>query len=47
MLSSVCVCVRLPGSWRLPGPFITQGRAVTVRPHGSTGGPEAGRPLRS
>jgi hypothetical protein len=35
----VCVC--------LPGPFITQGRAVTVRPHGPTGGPRAGRPLRS
>jgi hypothetical protein len=36
-----CVC------WRLPGPFIAQGRAVTVRPHGLTGGPGAGRPLRS
>jgi hypothetical protein len=39
----VCVCV----SWRLSGPFIAQGRAVTVRPHGPTGGPGAGRPLRS
>jgi hypothetical protein len=27
-------------------PFIAQGRAVTVRPHGPTGGPGAGRPLR-
>jgi hypothetical protein len=33
--------------WHLPGPFIAQGRAVTVRPHGLTGGPGAGRPLRS
>jgi hypothetical protein len=38
------LCVR---SWRLPGPFIPQGRVVTVRPHGPTGGPGAGRPLRS
>jgi hypothetical protein len=36
---SVCVC--------LPEPFIAQGRAVTVRPHGPTGRPGAGRPLRS
>jgi hypothetical protein len=39
---SPCVC-----SWRLPGPFIAQGRAVTVRSHGPTGGPGVGRPLRS
>jgi hypothetical protein len=38
----LCVC-----PWRLPGPFIVQGGAVTVRPHGPTGGPEAGRHLRS
>jgi hypothetical protein len=37
-----CLCPR-----RLPGPFIAPGRAVTVRPHGPTGGPGAGRPLRS
>jgi hypothetical protein len=37
--SFLCVC--------LPGPFIAQGRAVTVRPHGPIGGPGAGRPLRS
>jgi hypothetical protein len=49
----VCVCstrefVRLSlHSWRLPGPFIAQGRAVTVRPHDLTGGPGAGRPLKS
>jgi hypothetical protein len=51
----LCLSVRLkslsvsssPPSWRLPGPFIAQGRAVTVRPHGPTGGPGAGRPLRS
>jgi hypothetical protein len=43
---SVCVCVCV-SSWRLPGPFIAQGRVVTVRPHGPTGGPGAGRPLRS
>jgi hypothetical protein len=41
------VCVWSFCSWRLPGPFIAQGRAVTVRPHGPTGGPGAGRPLRS
>jgi hypothetical protein len=40
----VCVCV---GSWCLPGPFIAQDRAVTVRPHGLIGGPGADRPLRS
>jgi hypothetical protein len=40
---SVCLCLCLC----LPGPFIAQGRAVTVRPHGPTGGPGAGRPLRS
>jgi hypothetical protein len=38
----LCVC-----PWRLLGPFIAQGRAVTVRPHGPTGGPGAGSPLRS
>jgi hypothetical protein len=32
---------------RLPGPFIAQGRIVTARPHGPTGGPGADRPLRS
>jgi hypothetical protein len=37
--SFLCVC--------LLGPFIAQGRAVTVRPHDPTGGPGAGRPLRS
>jgi hypothetical protein len=48
---SVRVCGVRPGSvpydCRLPGPFIAQGRAVTGRPHGTTGGPGAGRPLRS
>jgi hypothetical protein len=47
---SVSACVwssSVPGDCRLPGPFIAQGRAVTGRPHGSTGGPRAGRPLRS
>jgi hypothetical protein len=48
---SARVCGVRPGSvpcdCRLPGPFIAQGRAVTGRPHGSTGGPGAGRPLRS
>jgi hypothetical protein len=47
---SAHVCGVRPGSvphdCRLPGPFIAQGRAVTGRPHGPTGGPEAGRPLR-
>jgi hypothetical protein len=47
----VCLSVRLKSlsvrPWRLPGPFIAQGRAVTVRPHGPTGGPGDGRPLRS
>jgi hypothetical protein len=42
---SVCVCVSV--SRCLPGPFIAQGRAVTVRPHDPTGGLGAGRPLRS
>jgi hypothetical protein len=37
----------VPCDCRLPGPFIAQGRAVTGRPHGPTGGPGAGRPLRS
>jgi hypothetical protein len=41
-----CVSVRLQSPWRLPGPFIAQGRAVIVRPHDPTGGPGAGRPLR-
>jgi hypothetical protein len=41
-----CVSVRLQSPWRLLGPFIAQGQAVTVRPHGPTGGPGAGRPLR-
>jgi hypothetical protein len=36
-----------PCDCRLPGPFIAQGRAVTGRPHNPTGGPGAGRPLRS
>jgi hypothetical protein len=45
-LKSPSVCSS-PRPWRLPGPFIAQGRAATVRPHGPTGGPEAGRPLRS
>jgi hypothetical protein len=48
---SVRVCGVHPGSvpydCRLPGPFIAQGRAVTGRPHGPTGGPGAGRLLRS
>jgi hypothetical protein len=49
---SPCVYVEfIPGlrlcDCRLPGPFIPQGRAVTGRPHGPTGGPRAGRPLRS
>jgi hypothetical protein len=39
----LCVCIL----GVCPGPFIAQGRAVTVRPHGPTGGPGAGRPLRS
>jgi hypothetical protein len=47
----VCLSVRLKSPsvrpWRLSGPFIAQGRAVTVRPHGPIGGPGAGRPLRS
>jgi hypothetical protein len=47
----VCLSVRLKSSsvrpWCLSGPFIAQGRAVTVRPHGPIGGPGAGRPLRS
>jgi hypothetical protein len=37
----------VPCDCRLPGPFIAQGRAVTEWPHGLTGGPGAGRPLRS
>jgi hypothetical protein len=41
---SVCSSSR---PWRMPGPFIAQDRAVTVRLHGPTGGPGAGRPLRS
>jgi hypothetical protein len=52
----LCLSVRLKSRgpflsphcpWHLSGPFIAQGRAVTVRPHGPTGGPGAGRPLRS
>jgi hypothetical protein len=42
----VCVFVHLR-SWCLPGPFIPQGRVVTVRPHDPTDDPGAGRPLRS
>jgi hypothetical protein len=45
---SPCVCVEfVPCDYRLPGPFIAQGQAVTGRPHGLTGGLGAGRPLRS
>jgi hypothetical protein len=48
---SVRVCRVRPGSvpcdCRLPGPFIAQGRAVIGRPYGPTGGPGAGRPLKS
>jgi hypothetical protein len=39
--------VHPPCGVRPPGPFIAQGRAVTGWPHGPTGGPGAGRPLRS
>jgi hypothetical protein len=46
-LKSLSVSSSPSRSWRLPGPFIAQGRAVTVRPHGPTGGPGAVRPLRS
>jgi hypothetical protein len=44
---SVRACGVAPCDCRLPGPFIAQGQAVTGRPHGPTGGPGAGRPLRS
>jgi hypothetical protein len=44
MCPFLCLCVC---PWRLSGPFIAQGRTVTVRPHGTTGGPGALRPLSS
>jgi hypothetical protein len=48
----LCLSARLRSSFFSPcvclsRSFLAQGRAVTVRPHGPTGGPGAGRHLRS
>jgi hypothetical protein len=33
-----------PWKWRLPKPFITQGRTAIMSPQGPTGGPAVGEP---
>jgi hypothetical protein len=33
-----------PWKWRLPEPFIAQGRAATMSPQGPTGGLRVGEP---
>jgi hypothetical protein len=34
----------IPWKWRLPEPFIAQGRATTMSPQGPTGGLGVGEP---